>query len=530
MSNGPSVITTDISSCDQEPVRFISAIQDHAVFFTFSKGDYRIQNFSQNIERLFSSEDVLHKRINEFPFGRAFMPMLEYKIKSEEWNLYQEVFYKQEYQERTFEVHVFENDGLIACEIESLHWLNLPDDFIPGRVSLRQSNILTKFKAKTDISNLGKDLCQEIRNITGLERVMLYKFSPEDWHGEVIAEDKVASAHSFMGHHFPASDIPKTARELYLRNRVRYIADSEDKGSPVTPVINSATGKIIDLSDSKTRAVSQVHLDYLVNMGVKTSYSVAITVHDELWGLIACHSPEKIFVGQDVRILCENIAEAFAIAVPLIEELKSEREITSFNDLLFSFFDKAKNGQNPLEFVFKNFKQVLELFSCDGFAYIHEDNVDLVGFTPTKNDLLEIASWLRASFDQNGRSIIAIESLASIDKRWEKIGDLASGALAMKVDGLNNALFILFRREFVSTVVWGGDPRKLEMRNYGGSINPRKSFESWQEVIRHTSTKWYSFEVNGARNFKTLLFDSLIVNEKRINELKEKLLNRKESL
>lgn len=526
MSNQPSIKTTDVSSCDQEPVRFISAIQDHAVFFTFSRGDYRIQNYSQNIERLFTSDDVLHKRINEFPFGRAFMPMLEFKMKSEEWDLYHEVFFTLEYQDRIFEIHVFEVEGLIACEFESLHWLNLPDEYVASSSSLRLSNILTKFKSKTDIPSLGKDLCQEIRNLTGLERVMLYKFSPDDWHGEVIAEDKVASAHSFMDHHFPATDIPKPARDLYLRNKVRYIADSEDKGSVITPPLNSVTGKTIDLSDSKTRAVSQVHLDYLINMGVKTSYSVAIVVNDELWGLVACHSPLKIFVGQDVRILCETLAEAFAIAVPLIEELKNEREISSFNHRLFSFFDNAKKGQNPLEYVFKNFKMVLELFSCDGFAYIQNQNVDIVGFTPVKNDLLEISKWFKSSFEQDGKNVIALESLSSIDKRWEKIGDLASGALAIRLEDMDNSLFILFRKEFVSTVVWGGDPRKLEMRNYGGSINPRKSFESWKEVIRNTSTKWHPFEVNGARNFKSLIFDSLIVNEKRINDLKEKLLNR----
>ncbi len=512
---------TDVSKCDQEPVRYIAAIQEHAAFFNLSRGDFRIHNYSKNVEKILGEADVLHRRLNEFPFGALVQAQLEKKLRLEEWKIYKELYFKIPHEDRSFEVHVFDNEGFISCEIEAPHWVmtEFPN---PELMSLRQASILSKFKASTDLKRLGKDLCQEIRMLTGLERVMLYQFAKPDWHGEVIAEDKVATAHSFLGHRFPASDIPKPARDLYLRNKVRYIADSSAKQSPVIPPLNSATGKTIDLSDSKTRGVSQVHLDYLINMGVKTSYSVAITVDNELWGLVACHSPSLVYVNQDQRLLCENLAEAFAMVVPLIETQKVSKSRLNFDTCFFHIFNELKGSKDPLDQLFRNYKDVLKLFASDGVAFVSSTKVDMAGFTPPRADLVEISQVINEEMDRAGRDILAVDSLTDLDKKWENLADLAAGALAVRVKNLSESLFILFRKEFVSTVIWGGDPRKLEARNYEGNINPRKSFESWQEVIRHRTAAWEAFEVEGIRLFRNFIFDTLIVNERILSELTTK--------
>ena len=50
--------------------------------------------------------------------------------------------------------------------------------------------------------------------------VMVYKFDP-DGHGKIIAEARDPRLESLLGHHYPATDIPQRARELYLRGRFR---------------------------------------------------------------------------------------------------------------------------------------------------------------------------------------------------------------------------------------------------------------------------------------------------------------------
>ena len=46
---------------------------------------------------------------------------------------------------------------------------------------------------------------QEIRKMTGFDRVMLYKFS-DDGHGSVIAEEKTDALESYLGLHYPTDN------------------------------------------------------------------------------------------------------------------------------------------------------------------------------------------------------------------------------------------------------------------------------------------------------------------------------------
>ena len=70
---------------------------------------------------------------------------------------------------------------------------------------------------------------------------------------------------SYLGTHFPASDIPKQARELYTRKLLGLIPDVAY--SPV-PLLALEEGPPLDMSQCVLRSVSPIHLEYLRNMGV----------------------------------------------------------------------------------------------------------------------------------------------------------------------------------------------------------------------------------------------------------------------
>lgn len=63
-----------------------------------------------------------------------------------------------------------------------------------------------------------------VSELTGFHRVMLYRFDSHK-NGCVVTElvDPKASADLFRGLNFPASDIPKQARDLYMINRIRML-------------------------------------------------------------------------------------------------------------------------------------------------------------------------------------------------------------------------------------------------------------------------------------------------------------------
>jgi len=67
-------------------------------------------------------------------------------------------------------------------------------------------------------------LMEAVADITGYDRVMLYKFRA-DAHGEVIEERLKPGIQGYLGLRFPATDVPANARRLYLLNWQRVIAD-----------------------------------------------------------------------------------------------------------------------------------------------------------------------------------------------------------------------------------------------------------------------------------------------------------------
>jgi len=58
-----------------------------------------------------------------------------------------------------------------------------------------------------------KVIVKEVRKLTGFDRVMLYQFDAEG--AGTVAEDKLGSLTPYVELHYPASDIPKQAKELY---------------------------------------------------------------------------------------------------------------------------------------------------------------------------------------------------------------------------------------------------------------------------------------------------------------------------
>ncbi|MEJ8628978.1 GAF domain-containing protein [Sphingomonas sp. I4] len=143
---------------------------------------------------------------------------------------------------------------------------------------------VTSFERTADLPMLFDRAATTFQMLTGFDRVMLYRFLDEDA-GRVVAEARSANLPSFLHHHFPASDIPKQARALYVRNKTRSIPDVDYVPAPIRP----EGFETLDLSDVSLRSVSPVHVRYLKNMGVAASASISIVKDGLLWGMIACH-------------------------------------------------------------------------------------------------------------------------------------------------------------------------------------------------------------------------------------------------
>ncbi|MFF5638469.1 ATP-binding protein [Streptomyces sp. NPDC012825] len=179
---------------------------------------------------------------------------------------------------------------------------------------------LTRLRSAATVVAGCRTAVREVRALTGFDRVVAYRFDGAHGPGEVVAEDVADGWEPWLGLWFPATDIPPQARRLYEENWIRVIADVDDPTVGLHPPLRAATDAPLDLSRAALRTVSGFHLEYLRNIGVRSSMSVSIIREGRLWGLIACHGAEPRRLAPEVRSACELFGAAFSLQLAAIEE------------------------------------------------------------------------------------------------------------------------------------------------------------------------------------------------------------------
>lgn len=119
---------------------------------------------------------------------------------------------------KPYNLIISSDKNYILLEFEPL------DSYLSVKMPHITERVLSGMLSFNTLTTLLKNAASEVREITGFDRVMVYRFA-KDGHGEVVAESKNRNLTSWLGLHYPASDIPLQARELYKRNLTRLIAD-----------------------------------------------------------------------------------------------------------------------------------------------------------------------------------------------------------------------------------------------------------------------------------------------------------------
>ena len=98
--------------------------------------------------------------------------------------------------------------GEIVLELEPIA-ATAKRDFTQSYRSLKDT--LAKIQVTKTLPELCDLIVTEVRQITGFDRVMIYRFN-QDGDGTVIAEDKQADLEAFLGLYYPDTDIPQRGK------------------------------------------------------------------------------------------------------------------------------------------------------------------------------------------------------------------------------------------------------------------------------------------------------------------------------
>ncbi len=335
-----------------------------------------------------------------------------------------------------------------------------------------------------------------IARLTGYDRVMVYRFAP-DWSGEVVAETRDPSMEPYLGLHYPASDIPTQARNLFLRNRLRAIIETGATPAPIEGIGGPLPGPI-DLSLSWIRQPSATHVQYMVNMGVVSSLVMSIVREGALWGLIACHHRTPRRPAPRLRAACVLVSQMLALQMPQKQRAEERDEALRLRLTLDSILERAARAPDLASALTAERPHLLDLVDSRGAAFILGDAVTLLGETPPRDTVLEIASWLERAAETPE---YATDHLGSVCPEASACAAVASGLLASRLSQRHRDFILWFRPEANREVLWAGDPeRAAEVSEDGLTVSPRRSFAAWKRATRGLSTPWRSAEINAARD------------------------------
>lgn len=371
-----------------------------------------------------------------------------------------------------------------------------------------------KFSRAVDLDDLTARAATIFSRLTGFDRVMIYRFLDDD-SGKVVAERHAPDIDGFLNHHFPASDIPRQARALYVRNRVRVIPDAAYVPAPIIGI--DPTLVDMDLSNIGVRAVSPIHVQYLKNMGVAASASVSIVKDGVLWGLVACHhrSPRNLSYLQ--RKTCELIAASFAQQVGAKEEAAEYRERLRLRTAEDALAQRLAQEYDPEQMSALIASDLQRLLHADGFVLQRGAMLHSSGHVPPPETIADILQWIRTQ----GSILLHTASLEQRLPSARAYRDLASGLLAITLSADEPVVLLWFRAETLQTIQWAGNPHKAVGQDPNQPLTPRASFAAWSEEIRGRAHPWSPAEIEAAHRLSRLLFD--VRQRRRIRELNREL-------
>ncbi|WP_392480944.1 GAF domain-containing protein [Nostoc sp. C110] len=367
----------------------------------------------------------------------------------------------------------------------------------------------------------------EVRSLLKTDRVMIYKFHA-DGSGQVIAESIYNNRlPSLLGLNFPADDIPLSARELFIKLRVRSVVNVDTQEIGQIHLRDLDNGETVS-EEIRYRSVDSCHIEYLTAMGVKSSVVAPILYQDQLWGLLVSHNSEARLISEyeleAVQMVVEQLSVAIAQSSLLTQVRKTaeqetiinriatllhslptivlqpalEAAVTAFNGvggrlcIRNEAFDFNNGNMSSLTECLIPGNTCIKLFICGQQPVMPEQTI---------YPLIEQYGIWQEHYKSGNYDVWAISDiynspeLRSLQVAFQptKIRGILTIPLQYRQQLLG--YLSIFRNEIDTETLWAGQYDSDQRQLY-----PRRSFEVWRESKKAQAQKWTNEEIELARN------------------------------
>ncbi|KAJ5949799.1 CheY-like superfamily [Penicillium verhagenii] len=344
-----------------------------------------------------------------------------------------------------------------------------------------------------DLNQLLNTTAGLVKELTGFHRVLIYQFD-SSWNGLVVAElvDPKVTIDLYKGLHFPASDIPAQARELYKINKVRLLYDRDHVTSRLVCRTLEDLESPLDMTHAFLRAMSPIHVKYLGHMQVRSSMSISVNAFNDLWGLISCHSygTAGMRVSFPIRKMCRLLGDTVSRN---IERLSYASRLQARK-----LINTVPTEANPSGYIIASSDDLLQLFDADYGALSIRDETKILGDNAHSQEVLALLEFIRM------RQINSVLASHDIIKDFPDLHygpglKAISGLLYVPLSTGGSDFICFFRKGQLTEIKWAGNPYEIAKRKEtAGYLEPRESFTAWQETVLSQSREWSESDVETA--------------------------------
>ncbi len=503
----------DLTTCDREPIHLPGAIQPHGVLLAVRETDLTIRRVSANsathlgIDPSVLVGAPLSLALGTEPAERLQEALGDPRASGSDPLL---VHVAAGLTDDAFAVTWHRIAGLVVVELE-------PADQSAPTMSTLFEDVRHSMEALQSAEG-ARAICEaavtEVRRLTGYARVMVYRFHPDE-HGEIVAEALEPGLEPYLGLHYPASDIPRQARKLYLLNHLRVIADVDYTPVPLLGDPTDAEDAPLDLSCAGLRSVSPFHLAYLRNMGVQATLTISLMRGTRLWGMLVCHHGSPKLVGAQLRAACRLLGQMFSLLVVAEEGHERDRYQVRLAELESQLVTRMSGAPSLADALVDGAPSPLALTAADGMVARIDGRTVVLGSVPPAATVEALLVRLRSD-DRDAQSFVC----ESLPRDLSEPSDLTdptdltehrthAGVLAVPLSARYQDFVMWFREELLHTTTWGGDPDKpMTGDPYAkpgedgfAQLGPRESFAAWAHEVRGHCRPWLEAEIETAKSF-----------------------------
>lgn len=492
--------------CGSIPLNVINQIQNYGFLLIVHKDTLQILQASENTAEVLTLpiDTIIESKLNDFLPNDQLAKIKEGISKSFRTKLPMKLSFSTGSRVIDFDALLHFEGTSLLIELEKETSTEEDTTFISRFGEFKF--IAAALTVSSSIQELTDHAAKEIRKITTFDKVMVYKFD-EEYNGTVVSEEMEEGMDSYLGLCFPASDIPKQAREMYFQATYRFIPDVNYVPSKLLPVINPITNSFTDLTSCNIRGVAGVHLEYLKNMNVHASMSIRIIHDNRLWGLIACHHRKPKRINYETCVLLEIISDFISSQLTILERDQEHKRMSQLIELNTKILEQASSLQDDVSALLAN-ENLMKVLNVDGAAVIKDKKMETIGSTPSHADIRDILRWSQKNkFDK----VYSNSNFPFLYDRAKNFKEVCSGIIIVPLSVTHDYYLMGFRKEMLQQIKWGGNPNEtIQFDSDGKKYHPRNSFQMWKETVSEKSIPFQKVELNAAENLKQWLMEFIL--------------------